>query len=314
MRLILDGPFDRLRVRRGARAAGPESDRHLGLGGAGRAAGRPEGSARPAQHGRGERGGLASLARRPGGARAGHARAVDPRVEPEDRWRPWTGGGAERPVAAGAGAALHGPQAPQPAGPCPQETARRDRRRLHRHDLRRHPSRRWRPPSASSGRTAFLRKWRRKCQAVADSLEEAGQGSSPSCASRPSSGSRSEPQTPSNACRRSSSGGSRRSACSPAPRPLACRSGRCWPADRSSCPRSMAGTPSTSPSPTNSWIRPPDQINMTTGDAAASIFHQPSDTTDVIVCPYCGTRFRFDSRWGPLEADPPDSLYVTVLI
>jgi uncharacterized Zn-finger protein len=28
-----------------------------------------------------------------------------------------------------------------------------------------------------------------------------------------------------------------------------------------------------------------------------------------ILCPYCGTRFRFDSRLAPLDAEPPDSLF-----
>jgi hypothetical protein len=27
-------------------------------------------------------------------------------------------------------------------------------------------------------------------------------------------------------------------------------------------------------------------------------------------CPFCATRFRFDPRLGPFEADPPDSLYI----
>ena len=31
---------------------------------------------------------------------------------------------------------------------------------------------------------------------------------------------------------------------------------------------------------------------------------------DAILCPYCGTRFRFNPRLGPSEADPPDSLFV----
>jgi uncharacterized Zn-finger protein len=31
---------------------------------------------------------------------------------------------------------------------------------------------------------------------------------------------------------------------------------------------------------------------------------------DAIRCPYCATRFRFDPRLGPFEADPPDSLYI----
>jgi uncharacterized Zn-finger protein len=28
-----------------------------------------------------------------------------------------------------------------------------------------------------------------------------------------------------------------------------------------------------------------------------------------ILCPYCGTRFRFDPRLGPLDANPPDSFF-----
>jgi uncharacterized Zn-finger protein len=31
--------------------------------------------------------------------------------------------------------------------------------------------------------------------------------------------------------------------------------------------------------------------------------------TDTILCPYCGTRFRFDPRLTPLEAEPTDSLF-----
>ena len=30
---------------------------------------------------------------------------------------------------------------------------------------------------------------------------------------------------------------------------------------------------------------------------------------DTISCPYCGTRFRFDPRLTPLDADPPDSVF-----
>jgi hypothetical protein len=30
---------------------------------------------------------------------------------------------------------------------------------------------------------------------------------------------------------------------------------------------------------------------------------------DTILCPYCGTRFRFDRQLGRFEADPPDCLY-----
>ena len=30
---------------------------------------------------------------------------------------------------------------------------------------------------------------------------------------------------------------------------------------------------------------------------------------DTILCPYCGTRFRFDPRLTPLDAEPPDSFF-----
>jgi hypothetical protein len=30
---------------------------------------------------------------------------------------------------------------------------------------------------------------------------------------------------------------------------------------------------------------------------------------DTILCPYCTTRFRFDPRLTPLNADPPDSFF-----
>jgi len=30
---------------------------------------------------------------------------------------------------------------------------------------------------------------------------------------------------------------------------------------------------------------------------------------DAILCPYCGTRFRFAPRLGPSEAHPPDSVF-----
>lgn len=31
---------------------------------------------------------------------------------------------------------------------------------------------------------------------------------------------------------------------------------------------------------------------------------------DTILCPYCATRFRFDPRLTPLDADPPDSFFI----
>ena len=31
--------------------------------------------------------------------------------------------------------------------------------------------------------------------------------------------------------------------------------------------------------------------------------------TDTILCPYCGTRFRFDPQLAPRDADPWDSVF-----
>ena len=75
-------------------------------------------------------------------------------------------------------------------------------------------------------RKAFIRKWRLKCRAVADSLEEAGDNCPPSRAFRKANGNPSEPRMQSNACMKSSSEGSRRKPCCPAPKPPPCCSGR----------------------------------------------------------------------------------------
>lgn len=32
-------------------------------------------------------------------------------------------------------------------------------------------------------------------------------------------------------------------------------------------------------------------------------------TDDTIMCPYCGTLFRYDESLGPGEVDPPDSVF-----
>ena len=66
-----------------------------------------------------------------------------------------------------AGPALHGSQAPQPSRPCAQAPARRADRGLPRNDLRGDQA------AIEQRRKAFLHKWRLKCKAVADSLEEA---------------------------------------------------------------------------------------------------------------------------------------------
>ncbi|MPY72904.1 MAG: zinc-finger domain-containing protein [Alphaproteobacteria bacterium] len=33
-------------------------------------------------------------------------------------------------------------------------------------------------------------------------------------------------------------------------------------------------------------------------------------TADTILCPYCATLFRYDRRLKPLEADPPDCVFL----
>ena len=90
-------------------------------------------------------------------------------------------------------------------------------------------------------RRAFLRKWRLKCRAVADSLEEAGERLF-TFTRLPESRWKSARTT--NAIERlheEFDGGSRRKPGCPQRRPRPCCSGRCSPQPRSSCARSMVG-------------------------------------------------------------------------
>jgi putative transposase len=96
-------------------------------------------------------------------------------------------------------------------------------------------------------RKAFIRKWRLKHRAVADSLEEAT-ACLRSSTCRRVNGRAHGPPMPSSACMKSSSGESRRRLCFPLQKPLPCCSGRCSLQDRSPCARLTAGTRST-PSP-----------------------------------------------------------------
>ena len=75
-------------------------------------------------------------------------------------------------------------------------------------------------------RTTFLRKWRLKCRAVADSLEEAGDRLFTFTRSTRRSGSPPGRPTPSSACTRSSDAGSRPRRSCPTPRRRRCWSGR----------------------------------------------------------------------------------------
>ena len=127
-----------------------------------------------------------------------------------------------------------------------------------------------------SKRTVFLAKWKLRCQPVATAWKKPVSACSPSCATRPSNGARSGPQTPSNVCTRSSNAASRPSACCPAPRPPPCCSGRCSPRVRSPCAGSTAGRPSNPHPPT--LTSPPDRTHHALG-AAPPNFHQPRDTT-----------------------------------
>ena len=56
----------------------------------------------------------------------------------------------------------------------------------------------------------------------------------------------------------------------------------------------------------HSWIILPDNVTFR-GSLKTRIRMGEADT---ILCPYCGTRFRFDPRFTPLDADPPDSFFV----
>src|ERR1700747_1042814 len=82
------------------------------------------------------------------------------------------------------------------------------------------------PGGLEQRRRAFLRTWRLKCKAVADSLEEAGDRLLPSPGCRAANGRACAPPTRSNGSMRSSSAASRPRRCCHRPRPQRCCSGR----------------------------------------------------------------------------------------
>ena len=98
-----------------------------------------------------------------------------------------------------------------------------------------------------------------------------------SCATRPSSGARSGPRMPSNACTRSSNDGSRPSACCPAPRPPPCCSGPSSRPVRSPCAGSTVGRPSTAHPAT--LTSPPEPDHHAVPDLRRANFHHLRDTT-----------------------------------
>src|SRR5208337_601559 len=149
-----DRPVDPRRHGR-ARSARPEGDLGLAARRARRAGGRPEGAAGDQVDGRGKRGGLARAARRSRQARIANARAGRRRRRSGPRK---SAGGA---VARHGCPTLHRAQASQSPRPCPSNDYR---------DMIYATTR----GEVETLRKAFIRKWRLKCRAVADSLEEAG--------------------------------------------------------------------------------------------------------------------------------------------
>jgi putative transposase len=121
------------------------------------------------------------------------------------------------------------------------------------------------PKEIEARRRAFLRKWRLKCRAVADSLEEAGERLF--AFTRLPPGQWKSART-TNAVerlheefrRRISGAGSRRKPSCPRPRPPPCCSGRCSPRARSPCARSMVGRASASHRPRARLTSPPEPI------------------------------------------------------
>ena len=97
------------------------------------------------------------------------------------------------------------------------------------------------PEEVQKRRQAFLRKWRLRHRAVADSLKRIASSLSPRC--RRANGRAHEPPMPSNACTKSSNAASKPRPCCHPPTRQPCCSGRCWHRDRSSCAKSMAGKP-----------------------------------------------------------------------
>jgi transposase-like protein len=83
-------------------------------------------------------------------------------------------------------------------------------------------------PEIEAKRKAFIRKWRLKCRAVADSLEEAGDKLFTVRVSRKASANRSGHQIQLNVCTKSSSGVSRHRPCCHRRKPRRCCFGHCW--------------------------------------------------------------------------------------
>src|SRR6202041_1534332 len=109
-------------------------------------------------------------------------------------------------------------------------------------------------------RKAFIRKWRLKHRAVADSLEEAGDRLFTFTRLRRANGAAYAPQMQSSVCTRNSSGGSRRKLFCRRLTPPRCCSGRCSLQDRSTCAKWMVGRPSPRSPSISRLTLPPETI------------------------------------------------------
>src|ERR1700726_1108669 len=150
------------RRHRRARAARPQGDLDLAACGAWCARGRPESAARDQEHGRRERRGMARGARRSHQARAQASRI------PHRRWRTGARQGHCCGLGRRAGATLHGHKHRNLLAHAPE--------RLHEEITADYNDMIYAatPEEIAARRKAFIRKWRLKHRAVADSLEEAG--------------------------------------------------------------------------------------------------------------------------------------------
>src|SRR5258705_5385555 len=115
------------------------------------------------------------------------------------------------------------------------------------------------PEEIEARRKAFIRKWRLKHRAVADSREEAGERLFTFTRLPPSQW-RSAPPMQSSACTKSSTEGSRRRLCCHQQTPPPSCSGHCSPLDRSTCARSMDGRRSPQNPSISQLTSPPEAI------------------------------------------------------
>ena len=145
------------------------------------------------------------------------------------------GRGDRRRLGRRAGPALHGSQAQEPAGACAERL--HDEITADCNDMIYAAT----PGEIGTRHKAFIRKWRLKHRAVADSLEEAGERLFAFTRPPPGHGAACGLQMRSSDCTKSSNEESRPRPCCHPRTPPPCCSGRCWPRVRSTCARSMVG-------------------------------------------------------------------------